>query len=44
MYPTIVKCTSYELRAIIGVIEEKFGYTIGCGKAYQAKKIRYGHL
>jgi hypothetical protein len=44
MYPTIVKCTSYELRAIIGVIEEKFGYTIGCGKAYQAKKKRYGHL
>jgi hypothetical protein len=38
MYPTIVKCTSYESKAIIGAIEEKFGYTISYGKAYQAKK------
>jgi hypothetical protein len=38
MYPTIVKCTSYEPKAIIGAIEEKFRYTIGYGKAYQAKK------
>jgi hypothetical protein len=28
MYPTIVKCTSYEPKAIIGAIHEKFGYTI----------------
>jgi hypothetical protein len=28
MYPTIVKCTTYELKAIIGAIEENFGYTI----------------
>jgi hypothetical protein len=38
MYPTIVKCTSYEPKAIISAIEEKFGYTISYGKAYQAKK------
>jgi hypothetical protein len=38
MYPTIVKCTSYEPKAIIGAIEEKFGYTISYGKAYQAKQ------
>jgi hypothetical protein len=25
MYPTIVKCTSYESKAIIGAIEEKSG-------------------
>jgi hypothetical protein len=38
MYSTIVKCTSYEPKAIIGVIEEKFRYTISYGKAYQGKK------
>jgi hypothetical protein len=38
MYPTIVKCTSYEPKAITSAIEEKFGYTISYGKAYQAKK------
>jgi hypothetical protein len=38
MYPTIVKCTSYEPKAIIGAIQEKFGYTISYNKAYQAKK------
>jgi hypothetical protein len=39
MYPTIVKCPTYEPNAIIGAIEEKFGYTISYGKAYQAKKV-----
>jgi hypothetical protein len=38
MYPHIVKTPEYTLKAIIGAIEEKFGYTIGYGKAYQAKK------
>jgi hypothetical protein len=38
MYPTIVKCTSYEPKAIIGAVEKKFRYTIGYGKTYQAKK------
>jgi hypothetical protein len=38
MYPTIVKCTSYEPKAIIGATKEKFGYTISYDKAYQAKK------
>jgi hypothetical protein len=33
-----VNCPDYALKAIIGAIEEKFGYTIGYGKAYQAKK------
>jgi hypothetical protein len=33
-----VKCTSYEPKAIIGAIQEKFGYTISYNKAYQAKK------
>jgi hypothetical protein len=33
MYPTIVKCTTYESKAIIGAIEKKFGYTISYGKA-----------
>jgi hypothetical protein len=33
-----VKCTSYEPKAIIGAIEEKFGYTISYSKAYHAKK------
>jgi hypothetical protein len=26
MYPTIVKCPTYEPKAVIGAIEEKFGY------------------
>jgi hypothetical protein len=38
MYPTIVKCPAYELKAIIGAIEETFGHTISYGKAHQAKK------
>jgi hypothetical protein len=38
MYPHIVKCPDYEPKAIIGAIEEKFGYIISYGKAYQAKK------
>jgi hypothetical protein len=38
MYPTIVKCTTYEPKAIIGAIGEKFGYTISYDKAYQANK------
>jgi hypothetical protein len=38
MYPTIVKCTTYEPKAIIGAIEKTFGYTICYGKAYEANK------
>jgi hypothetical protein len=38
MYPHIVNCPDYAPKAIISAIEEKFGYTIGYGKAYQAKK------
>jgi hypothetical protein len=38
MYPTIVKCTSYEPKIIIGAIEENFGYIISYGKAYHTKK------
>jgi hypothetical protein len=37
MYPHIVKTPEFAPKAIIGAIEEKFGYTIGYGKAYQAK-------
>jgi hypothetical protein len=33
MYPHIVKSPKYALKEIIGAIEEKFGYTIGYGKA-----------
>jgi hypothetical protein len=36
MYPTIVKCTSYEPKTIIGAIEKKIVYTISYGKAYRA--------
>jgi hypothetical protein len=39
MYPTIVKCPTYEPKEIIGAIEEKCGYTINYSKAYQAKKV-----
>jgi hypothetical protein len=38
MYPHIVKTPEFAPKAIIGAIEEKFEYTIGYGKAYQAKK------
>jgi hypothetical protein len=38
MYPHIVNTPVYAPKAIIGAIEEKFGYTISYGKAYQAKK------
>jgi hypothetical protein len=38
MYPHILSTPEYALKAIIGAIEEKFGYTIGYDKAYQAKK------
>jgi hypothetical protein len=38
MHSTIVKCTSYEPKAIIGVNEETFRYTIRYGNAYNAKK------
>jgi hypothetical protein len=38
MYPHIVNSPEYALKAIIGAIKEKFGYTIGYGKAYPAKK------
>jgi hypothetical protein len=38
MYPHIVKCPDYALKAFIGAIEENFGYTVGYGKAYQIKK------
>jgi hypothetical protein len=38
MYPHIVNCPNYALKVIIGATEEKFWYTIGYGKAYQAKK------
>jgi hypothetical protein len=38
MYPHIVNSFEYAPKAIIGAIEEKFGYTISYGKAYQAKK------
>jgi hypothetical protein len=34
-----VKCPDYAPKAIIGAIEEKFGYTIDYSKAYQAKKV-----
>jgi hypothetical protein len=37
MYPHIVNCLDYAPKAIIGAIEEKIGYTISYGKAYQAK-------
>jgi hypothetical protein len=39
MYPHIVNTPEYAPKVIIGAIEEKFGYTIGYGKAYQAKKV-----
>jgi hypothetical protein len=38
MYPHIVNSPEYAPKAIIGAIEERFGYTIGYGKSYQAKK------
>jgi hypothetical protein len=38
MYPHIVNSPEYAPKVIIGAIEEKFGYTIGYGKAYQTKK------
>jgi hypothetical protein len=38
MYPRIVKPPEFAPKEIIGAIEKKFGYTIGYGKAYQAKK------
>jgi hypothetical protein len=38
MYPHIVNSPEYAPKAIISAIEEKFGYTIGYGKAYQGKK------
>jgi hypothetical protein len=38
IYPHIVNSPEYAPKAITGAIEEKFGYTIGYGKAYQAKK------
>jgi hypothetical protein len=38
MYPTIVKCTSYELKAINSAIDKTFGYIISYGKAYHEKK------
>jgi hypothetical protein len=38
IYPHIVNSPEYAPNAIIGAIEEKFGYTIGYGKAYKAKK------
>jgi hypothetical protein len=38
MYPHIVNSPEYTPKEIIGAIEEKFGYTIGYDKAYQAKK------
>jgi hypothetical protein len=38
MYPHIVNIPEYAPTAIIGATEEKFGYTIGYDKAYQAKK------
>jgi hypothetical protein len=39
MYPPIVNTPDYAPKAIIGAVEEKIGYTIGYGKAYQAKKV-----
>jgi hypothetical protein len=38
IYPHIVNSLEYAPKAIIGAIEEKFGYTIDYSKAYQAKK------
>jgi hypothetical protein len=38
MYPHIVNSLEYAPKAIIGAFEEKFGYTIGYDKAYQANK------
>jgi hypothetical protein len=38
MYLHIVNSPEYAPKEIIGAIEEKFGYTIGYGKEYQAKK------
>jgi hypothetical protein len=38
MYPHIVKTPEFAPKAIIGAIEETFGYTICYDKAYQAKK------
>jgi hypothetical protein len=38
IYPHIVNSPEYAPMAIISATEEKFGYTIGYGKAYQAKK------
>jgi hypothetical protein len=39
MYAHIVKTPEYAPKAIIDAIEEKFGYTICYGKAYQEKKV-----